>query len=171
MRVDNHDLTRVNRDSLSPHDLFAKMASERGMTLWLVRPCGFLALSLSFQWVCAPPVALADIPPLLGKLLSFGISMAAFNFALALSAIFVTVSWFAYRPLLCFALCFTVGIILFAMFGGKAGGGGGGIVMSGDKAGRGGGGSLVSCLRDCGSMRDDASLFDACSRSCTTEFA
>jgi hypothetical protein len=84
----------------SRESLFAEAKSENMMIAWVLRAVGTLGVFLGIFLIMRPVSVVLDVIPILGNIAEFGMGLAAFVTALALSLLIIAVAWFSYRPLL-----------------------------------------------------------------------
>lgn len=89
-------------------------SAERSNTLWTwgLRLGGFLMMTLGLSMVFAPLVTLADVLPLLGRIVGAGVMLTAGLVSLMLSLVTIAIAWLAYRPVLAVTLLIAAGASL-----------------------------------------------------------
>lgn len=81
-------------------ELFATAHSRNTLLTWALRGAGFAMMWLGFSLLLRPFVVLADVVPLIGSIVGFGIGLFSAVLAFALSMGTIAIAWFFYRPML-----------------------------------------------------------------------
>ncbi len=82
-------------------DAMIKKAQKRNMLItWGIRLGGIILMTLGLVTVLRPLAVLADVVPLLGRIVTAGAGLVSFLTALVLSLITIAIAWIAYRPFL-----------------------------------------------------------------------
>ncbi|MCX2745472.1 TMEM43 family protein [Mangrovivirga sp. M17] len=101
----------------SADQMFASAQKKNTIITWLLRLLGFFLMFVGISLVFKPLVVLADVLPILGNIVDFGLSLFAGLTALSLSIITIAIAWIFYRPILGVSLLVVgVGITAFLMF-------------------------------------------------------
>jgi len=93
--------------------MFAAAHAENTLLTWILRVVGFFLIWIGFSLVLAPLSVLADVVPILGKLVGMVTGFVTFLLALALSAVVIAVAWLFFRPLLAILLFAVAGAAVF----------------------------------------------------------
>ena len=82
-------------------DLMFQAAHQANTIMtWALRGLGFLLMAIGIGLVFKPLTVMADVIPLLGDILGFGLGLFAAVVAASLSLVTIAVAWIAYRPIL-----------------------------------------------------------------------
>lgn len=103
--------------SLSAPQMLADQTSNNSALKWLLRILSFLFMWLGMVLMGQPLVALVDIIPVIGTILSFGVASMSFLTSIPLSLITVAIARVYYQPGLAFMIL-AAAIIIFAIIGG-----------------------------------------------------
>lgn len=98
----------------SAEQMFEKMEAENNMMTWVLRGVGFAMMVIGVGMVFRPLVVVADVVPLFGSLLEFGVGLVALAIAGPCALAAIALGWIAYRPVVGIGLL--VGAV--AVFGG-----------------------------------------------------
>lgn len=109
-------LLRLQTGNVSAKEMFAQMDAENNMMTWILRLVGVLIMGVGIYMVFAPLVVLADVLPILGNILSYGVGIIAGILALSLSLITIAIAWLFYRPVLGISLLVVAGLIMGSIF-------------------------------------------------------
>jgi len=90
--------------------MFQKAISDNNLLTWGLRLLGFLLMMGGLNMIFKPLSVLADVLPILGKIVSIGTGLISFLIAISFSCLTIAIAWLVYRPLL--------GIILLVIAGG-----------------------------------------------------
>ncbi len=80
--------------------MFQKAQRDNKILTWLIRAGGFLLLWIGLKTVLRPLAVVADVLPILGKIVAAGSGLVAFLIAAIFWTITVAIAWLFYRPLL-----------------------------------------------------------------------
>lgn len=105
------DLLRTGIVSL-PSMIQQEQASNTFLT-WFLRVMGFGMMFIGLLLILAPLAVLADVLPILGDIVGFGLALFAFPVAAVLATVTVALAWIVYRPLLGLALLAVAGAVLY----------------------------------------------------------
>ncbi len=100
----------------SSDEMFGAEHSSNNIVTWLYRLGGLLMLYFGIKNIFNPLVVLAEIIPILGKLLDMGISLFAGVIAFILAFITIAIAWVFHRPILgisLLAIALIVGIVFY----------------------------------------------------------
>ena len=81
-------------------DMFQHAQDVNKMITWLVRLGGFLLMWIGVAVILKPLSVLADVVPLIGSIVGFGVGLLAGVVAGVCSLTTIAVAWLAYRPVL-----------------------------------------------------------------------
>lgn len=73
--------------------------TENTVITWALRLVGVIVMLAGFSLILRPARVLADVVPLLGRIVEFGIGIIAGTLTLVLAPLVIAVAWLAYRPL------------------------------------------------------------------------
>lgn len=90
---------RLSPGEHTADQMFEAMESENTTMLWVFRIVGFLMMAAGISAVFKPLVVVADVVPIFGDMLEFGIGLVAFVLAAPLALITIAIGWVAYRPI------------------------------------------------------------------------
>lgn len=85
-------------------DMFKEAEEENGILTWVLRLVGAILLCVAFRLVMGVVGVLADVVPLFGDIVGFGLGLVATALGLALALLVIGVAWIFYRPMLGLAL-------------------------------------------------------------------
>jgi hypothetical protein len=88
----------------SAAEMFAAAQQANRVLTWILRGLGLLVMTVGFRMVFRPLAVLADVLPVLGRLVQTGAGLFAFLLAGLLSLVTVAIAWLVHRPLLGVAL-------------------------------------------------------------------
>jgi len=86
------------------------VTSNKIMT-WVLRLFGFLLMMGGLNLVFKPLSVLADVLPILGKIVSIGTGLVSFLLALTFSMLTIAIAWLVFRPVLGISLLVVAGAI------------------------------------------------------------
>src|SRR5262249_27727473 len=92
-------LFELRMGEMSGAEMIKAAESENATLTWLLRLVGFILMAAGVYLVFAPLVAVADLLPFLGNLLSTGILIFAILIALPLTLLTIGLCWVAVRPM------------------------------------------------------------------------
>lgn len=133
----------------SAENMFAKAIEGNNFKTWLFRLLGFLLMFFGFRTIFKPLVAIGNVIPFVGSMISMGTGIISFALALPITFVIIAIAWFAYRPILSGSLI-GIGLLIYFFYrsrGKKSTGGqvkvpnnnGGNYTSSGSKVISGGG--------------------------------
>ncbi len=95
-------------------DAMMQQARQNNKVLtWVLRFVGFFLMFLGLNMILKPLAVIADVLPVLGRIVSAGSGMISFLLAAVLSLLTIAVAWVFYRPLVGIVLAvIVVGLIL-----------------------------------------------------------
>ena len=97
----NDETVLLVKEGVSSADNMFKVAVESNkFKTWMLRWLGFFMLFFGIRAIFKPIVALGNMIPLVGNLISMGVGIVSFALAVPVTAIVISLAWFAYRPLL-----------------------------------------------------------------------
>jgi len=91
--------------------MFQKAISDNTLLTWGLRLLGFLLMMGGLNMIFKPLSVLADVLPILGKIVSIGTSLISFLIAISFSSLTIAIAWLVYRPLLGISLLAVAGAI------------------------------------------------------------
>jgi hypothetical protein len=100
----------------SAEQMFKAQEAANAMLTWILRFVGFLIMGIGVGMVFKPLVIVADVIPILGNMLSMGVTFFAFAIAAPLSLVTIAMGWVVYRPLLGIGLLVVAGGIFVGLF-------------------------------------------------------
>ncbi len=80
-------------------EMYASAHQANSMMTWLLRLAGFLAMFFGIQLMLAPIAVIADIIPIFGGVVSFGVGLIAAAVSLPLTFITIALAWLRFRPI------------------------------------------------------------------------
>jgi len=90
----------LKEGTASAENMFKKAVEGNKFKTWLLRWLGFFMMFFGFRSIFKPFVALGNIIPFVGSMISMGVGIISFALALPISAFIIATAWFAYRPLM-----------------------------------------------------------------------
>ena len=81
--------------------------------LWMLRAIGFVVMLLGLGLMLKPLSVMADVVPLIGRIVGAGTGLIAFLVALGLSTVTIAIAWLVYRPLVGIGLLAAAGVVGF----------------------------------------------------------
>ena len=84
----------------SAESMFEAAHAENTALTWGLRVLGFVLMFIGIGLVLRPLSVLADVLPILGKIVGSGTSLIAGLVAAVLSLLTISIAWLFYRPLL-----------------------------------------------------------------------
>ncbi|MCB9558431.1 MAG: hypothetical protein H6707_20110 [Deltaproteobacteria bacterium] len=103
----------VQQGRIDAKAMFSAAVSSANSLTWILRGVGFAMLFFGLLLFFGPIAVVADVVPLFGDLLRFGITLFSGTVAAALALVTVSISWLIHRPLIGSAMLLA-GIALFA---------------------------------------------------------
>lgn len=104
----------------SAENMFAKAIEGNKIKTWLLRLVGFIMMFLGFTTIFRPLVAIGNVIPLIGSMISMGTGIISFALSLPITLVIISLAWFAYRPLLSISLiAIGLGVYFFYRSRGK----------------------------------------------------
>ncbi len=88
--------------------MFEQAQQSNQMVAWLLRLLGFILMMAGLNMVFRPLSVVADVLPILGRIVGAGTGLIAFLVAAILSLLTIAIAWIAYRPVLGIALLVVV---------------------------------------------------------------
>lgn len=108
-------LLMAHKGAKSAELMFERAQKSNTILTWILRMVGVLILYIAFLTLFKPLVVVADIVPIIGRVLGMGASMTSFILALIVAVIVIAIAWLFFRPLLSIALVALAGVIWFYM--------------------------------------------------------
>lgn len=99
----------VRDGTASANEMFAEAKATNKVMTWALRGVGVVVMIAAFGMVLGPLGVLADVLPLLGKVVRMGTGLVAAILGISLSLVVIALSWFAFRPLLSIGLLVVAG--------------------------------------------------------------
>jgi hypothetical protein len=96
----NGSLALLEYDAQPADRMFASARGANQRLTWILRLAGFLGFLLGFGLLLRPIRVLADVVPLVGRMVGVGLGLVALGLALISTLVTIAVGWFAYRPVL-----------------------------------------------------------------------
>ncbi|MDP2385993.1 MAG: TMEM43 family protein [Bacteroidota bacterium] len=84
----------------SAENMFKKAIEGNKFKTWLLRWLGFFMMFFGFRGIFKPLIAMGNIIPFVGSMISMGVGIISFALALPISALIIAIAWFTYRPLM-----------------------------------------------------------------------
>ena len=100
----NGPVLLVSDGAKTAEEMFAAAKSANKMIAWLIRLGGFLMMLFGVRMVLGPLEVLADVVPLIGRIVGFGTGLVAAIVAIPCTLVTIAIAWIAYRPVLGIAL-------------------------------------------------------------------
>jgi hypothetical protein len=98
------EIALVTYGDASAEQMFQAARTANTALTWMLRLVGFVLLFAGIRSVLRPLQVLADVVPMVGRLVGGGVSLAAFALAVPLALITVALGWLFFRPLVGAAL-------------------------------------------------------------------
>ncbi|MDO4569422.1 MAG: TMEM43 family protein [Planctomycetia bacterium] len=106
---------------VSKEMMFANARSSNAILGWLLRAVGFVMMWIGFSMIFNPFKVLADVIPLLGNIVGFGVGMFSFLLAAIVSLVTIAIGWLYFRPIIAIPLLVLAGVLLlYTLLGGRA---------------------------------------------------
>lgn len=90
----------VKEGTSSAENMFKKAIEGNKFKTWMLRWLGFFMMFFGFRGIFKPLVAMGNIIPFVGSMISMGVGIISFALALPISGVIIAIAWFAYRPLM-----------------------------------------------------------------------
>ena len=100
----NGPVLLVSDGAKTAEEMFAAAKSANKMIAWLIRLGGFLMMLFGVRMVLGPLEVLADVVPLIGRIVGFGTGLVAAIVAIPCTLVTIAIAWIANRPVLGIAL-------------------------------------------------------------------
>ncbi len=84
----------------SANKMFENAQQANRMLTWALRFVGFLMFLIGFNLILKPLSVVADVLPIMGRIVEVGTGLIALLISTVLSLIVITIAWIFYRPLL-----------------------------------------------------------------------
>ena len=97
----------------SAEAMFETAQAENTMLTWGLRLFGFLLMFMGLGMMLRPLSVLADVIPVLGRIVGAGTSLIAGLVAAVLSLLTISTAWLFYRPLLGLALLVVAAVLMY----------------------------------------------------------
>ena len=107
------ELLFARTGAVTADDIFKQAASENRIITWILRGVLALVMFIGFTAILSPLVAVADVVPFIGNILSAGASFVAFMLTAILAPLVIAIAWLYYRPLVSLAVLAGGGVIAF----------------------------------------------------------
>ena len=102
----------LSTGTVSSTQMISNALAENKMMTWVFRGVSLVMLIIGFSLLLGPLVALADVLPFLGSIVSFGTGFIGFILGLSVWIIATSIAWFATRPI--FAVGITVLVVVLS---------------------------------------------------------
>jgi hypothetical protein len=89
--------------------------SEAVMLAWILRGVGLLCMYLGLVLFLRPIRVLADVLPIVGRIVGGGIGIVSFVIAFCLTVITICISWLTVRPLVAVPMLVAIGFIFYTL--------------------------------------------------------
>lgn len=90
----------ISKGIKSADNMFTAAQESNATTTWIIRLVGFFMMFIGLTLVFKPLVVIADVLPILGNILDFGLSLFCGLISFGLSFITIAIAWIVYRPVL-----------------------------------------------------------------------
>ena len=113
-RLDNKsELYRLSSGEKTAAEMFQQLEKENAQLTWVLRGVGFLLMTIGLASMFKPFVVMADVIPIFGNLLGYGVALFSLMIAVPLTLVTMAVGWFAARPLLAVALLLVAAAVAY----------------------------------------------------------
>ncbi len=102
--------------TVSANKMFSNAQSANSTLGWGLRALGFILMAIGLNKIFAPLSVLADVVPILGRIVGGLTGTAAFLTAGAGSLVTISIAWLYYRPLIAVPLLIAAGVLLILAF-------------------------------------------------------
>jgi Transmembrane protein 43 len=92
-------------------EMIQQAITHNKIMTWVLRLVGFLLMLSGLNMVFKPLSVLADVLPILGKIVSIGTGLVSFLIALSFSTLTIAIAWLVFRPVLGISLLVVAGAI------------------------------------------------------------
>jgi len=89
--------------------MFQKAISDNNLLTWGLRVLGFLLMLSGLNMIFKPLSVLADVLPILGKIVGIGTGLVSLLIALTCSLLTIAIAWLVFRPVLGISLLVVAG--------------------------------------------------------------
>lgn len=103
-------LAMVSIGVTSADQMFQEALQSNKVMGWVLRLVGIIMLIIGFSLIFKPLVVLADVLPILGRIVGAGTGFIAFILGLSIGLVTIAIAWIAYRPLVAIPL---LAVVLF----------------------------------------------------------
>jgi len=97
-------------------EMIQKAIANNQLMTWGLRLLGFLLMLSGLNMIFKPLSVLADVLPILGKIVRVGTGLVSFLIAISLSALTIAIAWLVFRPLLGICLLVLSGAVSLVVF-------------------------------------------------------
>ncbi|MBR5876696.1 MAG: TMEM43 family protein [Akkermansia sp.] len=80
--------------------MFQNAKDNNSMWTWVWRIVGWLMMYIGLKMILAPISVMADVLPILGNIVEFGIGIIAFFVSAVVALVIIAIAWIFYRPIL-----------------------------------------------------------------------
>lgn len=80
--------------------MFQNAKDNNSMWTWVWRIVGWLMMYIGLKMILAPISVMADVLPVLGNIVEFGIGIIAFFVSAVVALVIIAIAWIFYRPIL-----------------------------------------------------------------------
>lgn len=105
----------VNNGVASADQMFAEALQSNKIMGWVLRLVGVVLLIIGFNLIFKPFVVLADVLPILGRIVGAGTGFISLILGLSIGLVTIAIAWIAYRPLVAIPL---LAVVLFLIVAG-----------------------------------------------------
>lgn len=95
--------------------MFSTAQTENTVLTWILRAAGVLIMWLGLSMIFRPLSVLADVVPILGRIVGAGAGLIALLLASMMSLVTIAIAWIWYRPLLGITLLVVAGGLVFLL--------------------------------------------------------
>ncbi|MBN1997202.1 hypothetical protein JW935_06610 [candidate division KSB1 bacterium] len=113
----NGSIEELSLGTLSADVMFQQAQQSNKMMTWVLRCVGFFLMFLGLNMILKPLSVIADVLPILGRIVSAGSGMISFLLAAVFSLLTIAMAWLFYRPLIGLALVAIVVVLILAVRG------------------------------------------------------
>lgn len=106
----------IEMGQVSSQQMIKNAESENRLMTWAFRLAALLMMIIGVGLITSPIAVLADVIPLVGSLVGFGVWTVAFICGLSLWSVAVAIAWFTFRPLWAIGLLVLTSIICFIIY-------------------------------------------------------
>lgn len=101
--------------TLTAEAMFQQAHTHNKMMTWGLRLLGFILMFAGLNMVFKPLSVLADVLPLLGRIVSMGTGLISFLISLSFAMLTIAIAWLVFRPVLGISLLVVAAIVAAAV--------------------------------------------------------